>query len=93
MAVSYVSERTIPSSKIPPLHLDRVEMQIADKHVAGPRSIIHWATRIRGRVAVMELIAAAVGQGECGAALADIGQIARQIGQAVSDEMHQLASR
>lgn len=73
MAVPYVSERTILLSKIPPLHRDRFEMQIADIHVARPRSVGRLLAGIRCRSAMTELITTAVGQGKGGVAPADVG--------------------
>src|SRR5690606_29492070 len=76
------------SPEIPRLHLDPVDVQVRDVDVAGPEALRRQFAWIERGTAMMEIVAAAVGQGEGLVAVPDAGEFGRQVGQRAGDEMH-----
>jgi hypothetical protein len=52
------------SPEVPRLHPDRVDVQVRDVDVAGPEALRRQFAWIERRTAMMEIVAAAVGQGK-----------------------------
>ena len=81
----------MPSSEIPCLHLDRVEVQVGDIDVPRPQALGRQVAGVRCRRAVMEFVASSMRQRKRLVPLPDAGELARHVGQSLRHEVDDLA--